>query len=38
MEQVLVNLLENACKFTPKGGAIDVRGYPDMLHGKILPV
>jgi signal transduction histidine kinase len=28
VEQVLVNLLDNACKFTPKGGAIDVRGYP----------
>ena len=24
--QVLVNLLENACKFTPFGGAIEVRG------------
>jgi len=28
MEQVLVNLLDNACKFTPKAGSIDVRGYP----------
>jgi signal transduction histidine kinase len=26
LEQVLVNLLENACKFTPKSGAITVRG------------
>jgi signal transduction histidine kinase len=28
IEQVIVNLLENACRFTPKGGAIEVRGYP----------
>ena len=29
MEQVLVNLLENSCKFTPKRGTIEVRGYPE---------
>ena len=28
IEQVMVNLLDNACRFTPKGGAIEVRGYP----------
>jgi signal transduction histidine kinase len=28
VEQVLANLLENACKFTPSGGRIKVSGYP----------
>jgi signal transduction histidine kinase len=28
IEQVLVNLLDNACKFTPKAGRIEIRGYP----------
>jgi len=28
MEQVFVNLLENACKFTPKFGVIEISGYP----------
>ncbi len=31
IEQVLANLLENACKFTPRDGVIDVRGYPVFL-------
>jgi len=27
IEQVLVNLVENACRFTPRNGSIEVRGY-----------
>jgi signal transduction histidine kinase len=28
MEQVLINLLENSCKFTPNNGSIEVSAYP----------
>lgn len=28
MEQVLVNILDNACRFTPRAGSIEIRGYP----------
>jgi signal transduction histidine kinase len=28
IEQALVNFLDNACKFTPKGGQIALKGYP----------
>jgi signal transduction histidine kinase len=28
IEQVLINILDNACKFTPRAGAIELRGYP----------
>ncbi len=27
IEQVLVNLLDNACKFTPRNGRVDLHGY-----------
>lgn len=27
IEQLLINLLDNACKFTPKHGLIEIRGY-----------
>jgi signal transduction histidine kinase len=27
IEQLLINLLDNACKFTPKNGVIEIRGY-----------
>lgn len=32
IEQVLVNLFENACKFTPRFGSIEVRGYEVVMH------
>lgn len=28
IEQVLINILDNACKFTPRSGDIEIRGYP----------
>jgi signal transduction histidine kinase len=28
IEQVLVNILDNACKFTRKAGSIEINGYP----------
>ena len=28
MEQVFINLLENACKFTPKCGLVEISGHP----------
>jgi signal transduction histidine kinase len=28
IEQTLVNLLDNGCKFTPRDGTIEIRGYP----------
>jgi signal transduction histidine kinase len=43
IEQVLINLLDNACKFTPKFGSIEVVGYPffwerRFLRGNTAPV
>jgi signal transduction histidine kinase len=32
LEQVMVNLLDNACRFTQKGGTIEVCGYPIELN------
>jgi len=42
IEQALVNLLDNACRFTPKSGGIEVRGYPSFwerraAHGALPP-
>jgi signal transduction histidine kinase len=28
VEQLLVNILDNACRFTPRSGTVDIRGYP----------
>lgn len=28
IEQLLINILENACKYTPRNGKIEIRGYP----------
>ncbi|MGA2591433.1 MAG: HAMP domain-containing sensor histidine kinase [Bryobacteraceae bacterium] len=28
VEQLLINLLENSCKFTPRGGHMQIRGFP----------
>jgi signal transduction histidine kinase len=28
IEQVFINILDNACKFAPKSGLIEIRGYP----------
>lgn len=28
VQQLLINILENACRFTPKSGGIEIQGYP----------
>jgi signal transduction histidine kinase len=35
IEQVLINILHNSCKFTPKNGTIQVNGYPHFWERRI---
>ena len=36
LEQVLVNLLDNACKFSPRAGTIEIKGYPYFWRGRMI--
>ncbi len=36
IEQVFINVLDNACRFTPRGGVIEIRGYPFFWERRVL--
>lgn len=38
LEQLIVNLLENAIKFTPKSGFVEIRGYPYFWERRRVPM
>jgi signal transduction histidine kinase len=35
IQQVLVNLIENSCKFTPRQGTIEIRSYPTYYNPRL---
>lgn len=37
LEQVLVNLVDNACRFTPRGGNIEIKAYPYFWERRCVP-
>lgn len=37
IDQVLVNILDNACKFSPRNGSIEIRGYPFFWERRVGP-